>query len=138
DAEHIGAEARSSLAVDLDAPLDARQGTVVLDIDEAAKALHFPANAFDPLLAQCRVQRADLQLHRLAVGGALFLFAKLQNDTGNVRSALTHLGKNVPGGPALVPVDELELQGADHIGAELALLAFRLGQGACVERLDLA
>jgi hypothetical protein len=29
------------------------------------------------------------------------------------------------------------LQGAEYVGAELALLAFRLGQGARIQRLDL-
>src|SRR3990167_4461851 len=133
DAQHVGAEARGRLAIDLDPPLDAGQGTVILDVLEAADAEHAGAQLLDESIGLGRIQGAYLQLDRLAAAGALFLSAELEDHAGNVGTALAHVGKNLSGRTPLMPIDELELQGADHVDPELAV---RLGQGAGVQRLD--
>ena len=113
--EHVGAKARCRCAIHIHPPLDTRQAAVVLDIHEAAQAVHFRHDEFDRFINRVLICPGYLQLDRLARGRAILLFAEIENDAGNVRSQFAHVIKNDAGAAALVPVGELELDGTDHI-----------------------
>ena len=121
--------------VHVEPPLHAGQAAVILDITKAAQPGHLLTNGGNRLGGVFILDCADFQRDRLAPSGSHLLLAKLQYHAGKVGGALGHVAQYRPRRAPLVPVDQLKLQGADHIAAQLLV---GNGVGAGIQRLHFA
>src|SRR5690606_29997661 len=108
DRGDVGTEARGAGAINLDAPLDAGQGTAVFDIAQTLQIFHGRDDEIRRLVQFVRETRGQFELDGLALLRAGIGKGRLRLDAGDVRDARAHVFQDLFGGAALFPVDEAQ------------------------------
>ena len=134
DRGDVGAEAAGLLAVDHDAPFDARHRPAVAHVLEAGQPAKEAPDLVHDRLERLGVGGGDLELHRLAHRRPCLGLPLLDPDAGEVRGARADLGQDLRRRPARAPVGELQQDDADHVLVDV--LAPEVNAAAGVDRLQ--
>ena len=130
DELHRGADTADARAVfrgfrlvDLDAPVDAGQRQAVVEIADVGALRQNRGDLFRRRRQQLRIERAELDLDRLAGRRAGARAGDLGQDAGNIRGLLADLVHDLVRGGARLPVGEFELDDADRVLGDFARAA---------------
>jgi hypothetical protein len=139
DRGNVDAVFRGLGAVDIQFPFYAGNRTRVLHVDEARHGFEFLAHDIGGRFQGYEVGRRQLHEHGLAAARAAFLFGQLDPDAGDGRGARADVVEYGVDLAALVPVAELQRDGADDIFCQLlaAGAAADVGLGHAVDAAQL-